>query len=368
MFYGCTSLNNIKCLATDISASYCTIGWVTGVAATGTFTKAASMTNWTTGANGIPSGWTVQNYGPTPHDYSQDYLTIEVLDNGTQISFTQNSIEYSIDNGTTWGTMTTSEYLALNTGEKALFKASGLTPTSSVGIGTFTVNNGRINVSGNIMSMQDGDNFVNSTTISNKSQFRRLFYNCTNIVDVSNLILPATTLDQNCYQQMFSGCTSLTTAPELPATTLVSSCYRNMFYGCTSLTSAPELPATTLVNFCYNEMFSNCTSLTTAPALPATTLAQTCYASMFSGCTSLTTAPELPATTLVSYCYNYMFSGCTSLNYIKCLATNISASACTTNWLNNVAASGTFIKDASMTNWTTGNNGIPSGWTVQDAS
>lgn len=41
----------------------------------------------------------------------------------------------------------------------------------------------------------------------------------------------------NCYSSMFSGCTSLTTAPELPATTLASGCYYGMFYNCRNLTS-----------------------------------------------------------------------------------------------------------------------------------
>ena len=34
-----------------------------------------------------------------------------------------------------------------------------------------------------------------------------------------------------------------------------------MFSGCTSLTTAPELHAETLSEFCYNRMFSNCASL-----------------------------------------------------------------------------------------------------------
>ena len=91
------------------------------------------------------------------------------------------------------------------------------------------------------------------------------------------------------------------------------SCYQTMFYGCTSLTTAPALPATTLADSCYGIMFSGCTSLTTAPALPATTLADSCYYNMFSNCTSLTTAPNLPATTLASNCYNSMFYGCANL-------------------------------------------------------
>ena len=61
MFQNCTSLNYIKCLATDISSFYCTDSWLKGVASTGTFIKAADMTSWTEGKDGIPSGWTVVN-------------------------------------------------------------------------------------------------------------------------------------------------------------------------------------------------------------------------------------------------------------------------------------------------------------------
>ena len=61
MFNGCYHLNSVTCLATDISASQCTYNWLNGVSATGTFTKAASMNDWTTGASGIPSGWTTVN-------------------------------------------------------------------------------------------------------------------------------------------------------------------------------------------------------------------------------------------------------------------------------------------------------------------
>lgn len=62
MFDGCTNLNSVTCLATDISASSCLGNWLRGVAASGTFTKAASMNDWRTGNSGIPSGWTVQDY------------------------------------------------------------------------------------------------------------------------------------------------------------------------------------------------------------------------------------------------------------------------------------------------------------------
>ena len=147
-----------------------------------------------------------------------------------------------------------------------------------------------------------------------------------------------------------------------------TNCYSfsTFFVNKSKLKSAGDLilPATTLKQTCYYSMFNGCTSLTTAPALPATTLANGCYDTMFMGCTSLTTAPTLPATTLAKACYQNMFNGCTNLNYIKCLATDISATNCTTNWVQNVAATGTFVKDPNMSSWTTGNNGIPEGWTV----
>ena len=125
----------------------------------------------------------------------------------------------------------------------------------------------------------------------------------------------------------------------------------------------------TINDYAFASLFSECTNLVSAEnlILPATTLAEYCYQEMFYNCTSLTTAPELPATTLTYACYYCMFNSCTSLNYIKCLATDISAIDCRTSWVGNVASTGTFVKASSMTSWTTDENGIPTGWTVQDA-
>lgn len=101
--------------------------------------------------------------------------------------------------------------------------------------------------------------------------------------------------------------------------------------------------------------------------LPATYIADSCYQQMFQSCTSLVNAPELPATTLVSYCYYSMFHGCSKLNYIKMLATDISATNCLSYWTYGVANTGTFVKNPAMTSLPTGVSGIPSGWTVQNA-
>jgi hypothetical protein len=198
-------------------------------------------------------------------------------------------------------------------------------------------------------------------TILTESCYAYMFRGCSSLTTAPTL--PAETLANRCYAYMFEGCSSLTTAPTLPAETLAFECYAYMFQGCSSLKAAPELPAEALVEGCYHSMFSGCSSLTTAPELPAETLTESCYNDMFRGCSSLKTAPVLPAETLVEGCYGFMFYGCTQLSSVTCLATNISALNCTSHWLSDVAASGTFTTPSS-TAWTIDSvNGIPTGWT-----
>ena len=313
--------------------------------------------------------------------------------------------------------------IPVSAGEDVYLRGEALTWFNEESFGGLSINStANIDASGNIMSLLYGDNFTDKTTLPESStyNFGSLFSGNEHLINAEHLLLPATTLADSCYYSMFDGCTSLTTAPKLPATTLANSCYENMFSTCTSLTAAPELNATTLYTHCYFSMFSDCTSLstapelpaatlamscyaymlsgctslTTAPALPATTLAKSCYNSMFAGCTSLTTAPELPATTLTDSCYNgmffdctslttapalqattllsscyeRMFNGCSKLNNITMLATDISATNCLTNWVGGVATTGTFVKASAMTSLPTGENGIPTGWTVLDVT
>ena len=361
----------------------------------------------------LGSGDIVISGGDKP--YEEQYLTFEALEDGT-FSFTINDLQYSLDDGNTWQTLTAGTSTpTISAGNKILWKQTGLTPDGWNGIGSFS-SSVKFNVYGNIMSLYYGDEFIGQTDLTGKDYaFGRLFYNRYNLISAENLILPATTLALACYSNMFSYCESLTTAPELPATTLASECYANMFLGCLSLTKAPELPATTLAEHCYNSMFYNCSSLTTTPELPATTLASACYFlmfsycfslttatylpattladhcynSMFNNCSSLTTAPELPATTLATGCYNHMFGNCTSLTkapdlpvktlanecyntmfigcqnlrYVKCLATDISATDCLTDWLDGTMLLGTFITADNPPAWQSGTSGIPSGWT-----
>ena len=275
------------------------------------------------------------HYEPKPHDYSQDYLTFVAKESGTFTFIPQESnvISYSTDNGGTW---TQGNSVSINSNDKVLWKGT-MTPSQGIGIFDSTTN---FDVEGNAMSLLFGDNYKGQTDLTGKNfAFYNLFYNNTKVINTKNLSLPATTLVRYCYMSMFEGCTSLVTAPKLPATTLELSCYNYMFKGCTSLTTAPELPATTLTDSCYSMMFN--------------------------GCTSLVTAPVLPATTLEEYCYTGMFQGCTNLNYIKAMFTTTPSATYTNSWVNGVSATGTFVKNMNATWNVSGNNGVPTGWTVE---
>ena len=260
----------------------------------------------------LGSGDIVISGGDKP--YEEQYLTFETLEDGT-FSFTENDLQYSLDDGVTWQTLTAGTSTpTISAGNKILWKQTGLTPVSNKGIGSFSSTK-KFNVYGNIMSLYYGDDFIGKNDLTGKAYaFSKLFYGCSNLISAENLILPATTLAESCYSEMFVRCSLLVKAPELPATTLASYCYAWMFSQCSSLVKAPELPATTLASYCCKQMFAFCSSLSKAPELPATTLAEYCYDNMFYYCRSLTTAPEiLPAKTLAEYCYSSMFKNCESL-------------------------------------------------------
>jgi hypothetical protein len=63
-----------------------------------------------------------------------------------------------------------------------------------------------------------------------------------------------------------------------------------------------------------------------------------------------------------------MFRNCTSLNYIKAMFTTTPSATYTSNWINGVAATGTFVKNSAAQWDVSGANGVPTGWTFQTAS
>ena len=164
-----------------------------------------------------------------------NYLTIVALEDGLTASLSVNDVEYCIDGNGNWSTLTAGTTSpAINKNQYISFRGN-LTPTSSAGVGPFTISIS-CDLTGNCNSLLFGDDAKTNLSLSGKSYaFYRLFYNCSTIKNVSPNFLPATTLGYMCYDSMFQDCTSLTTAPQLPATTLADYCYRYMFKNCSKL-------------------------------------------------------------------------------------------------------------------------------------
>lgn len=326
MFYNCSYLSYIKCLAKEgFNSNNCLNNWVYGVSEEGDFVRLCDV-EWTRGVSGEPQNWEDHcdnggyidsneadsgggsqggdDDGDDDGDNRGEYFTIEALEGGNIRQYSNYGIQYSL-NGGGWTILSTMA-LAVKAGDKVRMKNTKTSAYYRSGSSIFT-NLPKCNIYGNINSMYAGDDFtINVVCYENMFYF---WFNDMPIVDASNLVVPYTELADSC---------------------------------------------------CYY-MFEDCTSLETAPQLPATKLAEYCYDSMFQGCKALTTAPELPATKLVKGCYEYMFYNCSNLNYVKCLAEDIDAINGLNNWVYGVSPTGTFVRLCDV-EWTRGISAIPSGW------
>ena len=266
----------------------------------------------------IPYSFTQEGKEELP--YNQQYLTFDVLSGGT-ILWVANSgetktISYSINDGEWTQITSTAEGASINVsaGDKARIKGNNARYASAKDTASmFSGGTAAYDVYGNIMSLIGGDNFSGLTSFNGQQWAFHDLFNTSNVVSAKNLIMPVTTLTSCCYRAMFAHAKKLTEAPELPATTLASSGY--------------------------------------------------CY--MFQDCTALQKAPDLLAETIVGSCYIGMFNSASTLNYIKCTATSGVTTGNTKDWTKAVSNTGTFIRAANV-NWTSGVNGIPTGWLVQD--
>jgi len=220
-------------------------------------------------------------------------------------------VQYSLDNGTTWGNFTFGTNVTIpKNGSVLIRNRDDFFNTSSEHYYRVTTG-GKVHVSGDISSLL---NF--SRELRYRYALSRVFSNCGGtLLSSGGLVLPYQTMTYACYFNMFNGCSAMTDTPELPAMTLNAYCYQQMFYNCKTLTEIPDLPANVMKDGCYYGMFQYCIKLTSVPPLKATLLASACFQNMFYGCTGLTEAPELPMPIPVTatYCYASMFRECTNL-------------------------------------------------------
>lgn len=361
----------------------------------------------------VPVGVVTQEV--TVQAESIDYITLTARVAGSTVTLTKRgtnlaTIYYSTDRSN-WSQMAQNQTITLeNEGDKLYLNGTnpnGVNDTSLVLVGDVTC-------TGNIVSLLDKSGsvfqfptysftglFEGSTGLTlapdlygidtSLGCFMRMFKGCTSLKQPP--ALPAGFTSMDCYYQMFCGCTALETAPALTAPYLYDHCYFEMFVNCQSLKEMPVISATHMGKGSCDSMFAGCTSLKTLKVLPATELEETCYRRMFSGCTSIEEVPYnmLPATELAHMCYYWMFQNCTSLKETPYLPAQTPASACyfgmfdgcssldtvtvglttatigtntpTKQWLRGTSEVGDFYNLGGAT-FTTGQNGIPSGWTV----
>ena len=225
-------------------------------------------------------------------------------------------------------------------------------------------------IGGNLGSINGGHRVCTSDTI-----FASLFRDNLTIVIgnntlAPNLILPYMSGIGGVYERLFMGTMFSVDIPsELLSTTGVAKGAFNSAFRETNIEKAPRLPVSKVIpSTCYANMFNNCSVLTDVYEidLSADEIGREACLQMFYNCERLEKAPVLNIATLSNGCYKNMFKGCSKLNEISCFATDISATDCTYDWVSGVSRRGTFYKSANMSDWTTGDNGIPEGWDVVD--
>lgn len=306
------------------------------------------------------------------------------------------TISYSKNDGP-WSTPSSASTVYVNAGDVLKFRGDN----DNIIMLDFTSSYAKFSVEGCIMSLIDSTNYLSRDSVGDWGLINK-FYGCTGITDASGLVMPSGSFGYRACVSMFGNCSNLLYSPELPSTTLHGEAYLSMFDSCYSLVSGPTvLPATTVPAGAYMGMFDGCSAMTTAPEICATTLWDSdsnavggaefngmfsgckslvnpptvlrptvlgfgSYYNMFQSCSSLTQSPFIQAQTMDEESCARMFWGCSSLSGITCLATDISATRATENWVSGVSQTGVFKKSSSMSSWTRGNNGIPNGWTVQD--
>ncbi len=207
MFNSCSSLSEIKVYFTSweyVNYNY----WLSGVSYSGTLYCPEELARDTFPSN-IPYGWAVKYLEGV--DTTANYLTFTAEEDSSSCMLAYYNgrypnVLYSYD-GASWFVLHGGESIVLaKKGDKVML--SGYNPSGfsqAYAAYSYFMMTGKIAASGSVMSLVDGKG--HSTEIPSSY----------------------------CFYKLFSGCTSLTQAPELPATTLTEKCYGEMFLGCTSL-------------------------------------------------------------------------------------------------------------------------------------
>lgn len=257
--------------------------------------------------------------------YENQYLTTEALESGnivfnipanittsyiTSISYRKNNGEWVTTNNSASNIDITVSVVSGDIIEwKGIIPRSNNINGTSGNVAKFASNGASFNLYGNLLSLFWDDSFRGKKQFpwkANNSTFSMgasgLFME-SNVVDASNFILPVLDLTYNYsnshqYAYMFKSCTSLLYAPStIAAENIGAYAYYQMFMGCTSMTTMPNMESIedTLGRCTYMQMFQGCSALQygTDQTIHMNTATHQMCQSMFQNCTSLVNAPNI---------------------------------------------------------------------------
>ncbi len=315
MFADCSALTYIDCslVFTGESTSYCD-DWVLNVASGGTFVKNQSNYDWPLGDDGIPFSWYDRSVGYTGEtgDYSTQYLTLDIVSGGTLQFGSKYSSNYETNN----------EYstimFSLNGGDWQFTRpVSGYTHYSAI-----TVQSGdTVLLMNNYNSRKDWND--------QKHYYAPTLYQSTALFNVRGNAMSL--IYGTDFRSAPTGLTTSTTyafASLFEETGVVDA--RNMV-----------LPTGYYPKYAMFLTFKNSTHLTASPVI----------------------APDSISSTDTADVFAHTFYGCTSLSDIVYLYDTNYTTVSYARWVYNVSPTGTFTKKSSS-RFASGENGIPSGWTV----
>lgn len=203
-----------------------------------------------------------------------DYFTISLKAFGSGANYSiciigddSDTIDYSLDDGTTWTTITPASGSGTYVNGLTSRGRIMLRHTGSMNGMKFRVAN-PFSVSGNISSLTHGDNFSQSGLEMPNAAFSGLFNDeiySGNLIDASQLYMGAyNELSWMCCQTMFYSCTHLLHAPDMSMFTSMddNQCYDQMFQNCKCLSEGVDLGNVTNIHWrgCFG-MYSGCSQL-----------------------------------------------------------------------------------------------------------
>jgi len=167
------------------------------------------------------------------------------------------NLQYKTANSS-WTSYTEGDIIPVNEGDYVQFKGDNSTFAYDPWSGRHSfVTSGTFALSGNVMSLLDST--LESRTISAEYALYGMFGG-TGITRAP--LLPASSLYDGAYFDIFNGCSGLLSGADLPATYVPRAAYQNMYWGCDHMTYGGHIYGTSFYGGAdLGSMFRNCSML-----------------------------------------------------------------------------------------------------------